>query len=106
MRVEQAYLRYRGRAYESCVLIELRTGFHAAAARDAVRQRIGLFLVIHGHARAGAEVVGSIDRYPGFDLLQVLEEYAAIDGEVSDDGKLRERLKLERLIEVVRSEEH
>ena len=37
MRVEQPHLRDGGRADESCVLVELRTSFHAAATRDTVR---------------------------------------------------------------------
>ena len=39
-------------------------------------------------ARAGAQVVGSVDRNPGLDGLEIFEEHAAIDGEIADDGEL------------------
>src|SRR6267378_2289338 len=101
MRVEQPNLRDGGRTDESRVLIELRAGFHTAATRDATRQRIGFFLVLHGDSRPRTKVVAAIDRYPGFHFFQILEEHAAIDGEIANDGKFRERLELDRLIEVV-----
>ena len=86
---------------EAGVLVELRAGFHAAAARDATRERIVFFLFSGRLARARAEVVGSVGRNPGLHLLQVLEEHAAIDRQVADDGELGERFQLDGLLQLV-----
>src|SRR5207248_11245206 len=69
MRVEQPHLCDGGCAYEISVLIELRADFHAAAAGDAARERVRSLLLLLRHARAGAEIVGAINRDPGFDAL-------------------------------------
>src|SRR5580704_2892442 len=69
MSVEQPHLRDGGCAHESGLVVELRTGFHAAAAGDAARQRIRFFLLLCRLPWAGAKVVGAIDRNPGFHLL-------------------------------------
>src|ERR1700694_1291346 len=55
MRIEQANLGNRGRADEAGILVELRTSLHAGAARNAARERIGNFLILHSYARARAE---------------------------------------------------
>jgi hypothetical protein len=101
MRIEQAHLRDRGCSNESRALGELRTGLHAATARDATRERVGRLLRFGRLTRAGAEVVGAVDRNPRFDLFQVLEEHAAVDGEIAHDGELREWLELDGLIEMI-----
>ena len=101
MRVEQPHLRDGGRAHEAGLFVELRAGLHAAAAGDAAGKRISRFLLFRRHARAGAEVVGAIDRNPGLDDFQILEEHAAIDSQIADDGKFGERLELNRLLEIV-----
>ena len=80
MSVEQTDLRDGGGANESGVFVELRTGFHATAAGDAVREWIRLLLGLHGDARTGAEVVGAIDGHPGFHFFEVFKKDAAIDG--------------------------
>ncbi len=54
MRIKQTHLRDSRCADETCVFVELRTGLHATAARDAVRQRIRVFLVLLG-SRAGQD---------------------------------------------------
>jgi len=77
-----------GRAHEACVVIELGADFHAAAAGNAAGERVRRLLLFHGHARAGAEVVAAIDRHPGFDGLQVLEQHTAVDRQIADYGKL------------------
>ena len=54
-------------------IVELRANFHAAAASDAVRERIAFFLLPET-ARACAEIVGAVDGNPAFDALEVFEE--------------------------------
>src|SRR5215469_16029177 len=58
--------------------VELRADLHAAAAGDAVRERVALFLHLRELLGAGAKVVGAIDGDPGLDLLKVLEEDRAV----------------------------
>src|SRR5581483_7131180 len=99
--VEEADLRDGGGADEAGALVELRASLHAAAAGDAARERVHLFLNVGSHARAGAEVVGAVDGDPGFDGLEVLEEDAAVDREIANDGKLGERLETDGLFELV-----
>src|SRR5208282_5070461 len=65
------------------------------------RERIGLLLHFRRLPRAGAEIVSAIHRDPRLHLLQVLEQHAAIDREVANDGKLRERLEGDGLLEFV-----
>src|ERR1019366_2699189 len=101
MVVEQLDLRDGGRAYKICVFIELRANLHAAAAGDAVRQRVVSFLLLREDARSGAEIVRSIDGNPGFDGHQVVKEDRAIDLEIADQRELREGLNLDGLFEVV-----
>ena len=101
MRVEQPHLRDRGRAHEARVFVELRASLHAAGAGDAAGNRISLLLLFGRHARAGAEIVGAVDGNPGFDGFEVLENHAAVGGEIANDGKLGERFKLDRLLEIV-----
>src|SRR5580704_10847019 len=101
MVVEQAHLGDSRRAYESRVVIELRTCLHAAAARDATRQRIGNFLRLLRDARAGTKIIAAIDWYPGFDLFKILKKHTAIDGEIAHHRKFRERLQLDRLIKMI-----
>src|SRR5258708_17633713 len=91
MRVEQPHLRNGGRAYESCVFVELRAGLHAAATRDAAGNGIGLLLLFRGHARPGAEVVRAVDRNPRFDGFAVFAEHAAVGGQIANDVRLGER---------------
>jgi hypothetical protein len=52
-------------------------------------------------ARAGAEIVGSVDGDPGLDGLEVFEEDGTVDLEVADERKLGERLDLDGLLEIV-----
>src|SRR5205823_6355281 len=86
---------------ESGALVELRASFHAAAAGDAARERIGTLLLFRRKTWAWAEVVGAVHRYPCLHPLQVLEEHAAIDSEVANDRKLGERFKADRLVKVI-----
>src|SRR2546426_5081046 len=100
MRIEEPHLRNRCRAHESGLLIELRANFHAAAARNATRERVGGFLLLHGHARTGAEVICAVHWHPRLHTLEMFKQDAAIGGEIADDGKLREWLEPDRLFEV------
>src|SRR5271165_5586642 len=99
--VEQTHLRYGGSSYEAGMFVELRAGFHAAAAGNAAGERINFFLFSSRLARAGAEVVGAVGRNPCLYLLQVLEEHAAIYRKVADYRELGERLEPDRLFELV-----
>ena len=101
MRIEEPHLRNRCRAHESGLLIELRANFHAAAARNATRERVGGFLLLHGHARTGAEVICAVHWHPRLHTLEIFKQDAAIGGEIADDGKLREWLEPDRLFEFV-----
>src|SRR5450759_606394 len=49
----------------------------------------------------GTKVVGSIDRDPRFDVLEVREHPAPIDDEITHDGELGHRLKDNRLLELI-----
>jgi hypothetical protein len=89
--VEELGLSDGGRAYEAGGVVELGTDLHADRAADAIGERVALFLNLRGLAGARAEVVGSVDGDPGFDLLEVFEEDGAVDGEVADYGELGER---------------
>src|SRR5271157_3664532 len=101
MVIEESHLRNGCGADESRFLIELRTGFHTAAARDASRQGVSFFLHRRRLPRAGAKIIGSVHRYPRLHALQVFEEYAAIDGQVTNDGKLGEWFQADGLLELV-----
>src|SRR5438093_11729726 len=101
VRIKEPHLRNRCRAHESGLLIELRANFHAAAARNATRERVGGFLLLHGHARTGAEVICAVHWHPRLHTLEIFKQDAAIGGEIADDGKLREWLEPDRLFEFV-----
>jgi len=83
MVIEELDLGDGGCAYEVCVLVELRADFHAAAATDAIRQRVVDFLLLREDTGAGAEVVGAVDGNPGLYGFEVLEEDGAIDLEIA-----------------------
>src|SRR2546428_9307569 len=93
MRIEEPHLRNRCRAHESGLLVELRANFHAAAARNAARERVRGFLLLHGHARTGTEVVSTVHGHPGLYTLEIFEQYTAISGQVANNRKFRERLE-------------
>src|SRR5260370_26705559 len=101
MMVEQPDLRDGRRADKPGALIELRTRLHAAAAGNAARQWVCLFLLRGIHARTGAEIVGSIHRDPGLHALQVLKEHAAVDREIAHKGKLAQWLNADGLLQFV-----
>src|SRR6185295_6967723 len=101
MRIKEVYLRDGGRSHEAGFLVELRTDLHAATTGDAVRKRIGLFLLLHGHTRTRPEVIGAIDRNPGLDRLQIFEKYTAVHRQVTNDRKFGEWLQLDRLFQIV-----
>ena len=98
--VEELDLRDGGRADEVCLFVELRADFHAAAAGDAVRERVIGFLLLGEDARAGAEIVGAVDGDPGFDAHEVLEEDGAVDLKIADERKFRQRLDADGLLEI------
>src|ERR1700710_1608807 len=62
-------------------VIELRADLHADGAGDAVGEGVTLLLDLRNLARSWTEVVGAVDRNPGLDGLEVLEEDRAVDGE-------------------------
>ena len=99
--VEELDLGDGGCADEACVFVELRADFHAAGAGDAVGERVIGFLLLREDTRAGAEIVGAVDRNPGFDAHQVFEENRAVDLEIADERKFGERLELNGLFEIV-----
>src|ERR1700730_513212 len=101
MGVEQADLGNRSRADEAGVLVKLGAGFHATAAGDAARKRIGLFLLLHGHAGAGAKVVAAVNRDPGLYRFEIFEQDAAVDRQVANYRKLRKWLEPDGLFELV-----
>ena len=86
--VEELDLGDGGCADEVGVLVELRADFHAAAAADAVGERVVGFLLLREDARAGAEIVGAVDGNPGLDGLQVFKEDGAVDLEIADEREL------------------
>src|SRR5438445_8601856 len=77
-----------GGADEAGGVVELGADLHADGAGDAVGEGVALLLNLRGLAWAGTQVVGAVDGDPGFDLLEVLEEDGAVDGEVADHGEL------------------
>src|SRR5207244_11334432 len=83
----------------SGLLVELRANFHAAAARNATRERVRGFLLLHGHARTGTEVVSTVHGHPGLYTLEIFEQYTATSGQVANNRKFRERLEPDRLCE-------
>src|SRR5437773_12165016 len=80
VRIKEPHLRNRCRAHESGLLVELRAHFHAAGARNATRARVGGFLLLHGHARTGTDVVSTVYGHPGLYPLEIFEHYASIGG--------------------------
>src|SRR4051812_30527221 len=98
MVVEKAHLADHGRADELVDRRVLRAGFETAAAADAATERVALFLELLGDGGAGAEVVGTVDRDPGFDALEVVEEPRAIDEEVADERELTHRLERDDVV--------
>src|SRR5438093_8787888 len=101
MRIEEPHLRYRCRAHESGLLIELRSNLHAAAARNATRERVDGFLLLHGHAWTGTEVVSTVHWHPGLYTLEIFEQYTAISGQVANYREFREWIEPDRLFEFV-----
>ena len=101
MHVKQTDLGNSRRAHEACLFIKLRTSLHAAAARDAAGKGISLLLLFRGDTRAGAKIIGAIDRNPRFNGFKVFEDNTAIRGQVADDWELRERFKSYGLFEIV-----
>ena len=99
--VEEFDLGDGGCADEVGGVVELGADFHAAAAGDAVGERVGDFLLLREDAWAGAEVIGAINGNPGLDGLEVLEEDGAVDGEVADDGEFGEWFDADRLLEII-----
>ena len=79
----------------------LRARLEAAATADAPAQRVLLFLQRLRLRRAGTEVVSAVDRNPGFDPLQIVEQAAAIHRQVTDHRELTQRLERDRLIQLV-----
>ena len=101
MGVEKPDLRDSSRAHESRIFIELRTSLHTAAARDAAGEGVSHFLILLGQTRAGAKIVGAVNRHPRFNRFQILKEHIAVHGEIADHGKLFERLHSDRLLEII-----
>src|SRR6266404_1942784 len=94
--VLQDRLADRGGTDERRVVVVLRARLEAAAARHATRERISVLLHLLGHARAGAEIVGAVDRHPRAHAFQALEHAAAIDREIAHDRELLHRLEHDR----------
>src|SRR5262249_2274831 len=88
-------------ANKICLVVELRTRFHAAATGNTARKRIGLLLLLRKHARTGAEIVSAVHWYPGFYAFEVLEENVSVHCKVAHDGELGERLKPDWLLQLV-----
>jgi len=99
--VEELDLGDGGRANEARVVVELRADFHAAAAGDAIRERVAGFLLLGEDAGAGTEIIGAVDGYPGFDGLEVFEEDRAVYLEVADEREFAEWFDLDGLFEIV-----
>jgi len=82
------------------IFIELRTDFHAAAATDAIGERVvGLLLLRKTRGP-------SLDRMfrrqgPRLDGHEVVEENGAVDLQIAYEGKLAERLDLDRLFQII-----
>src|SRR5262249_21319345 len=98
---EKTNLAEDGGTHEVAFVVDLRADFEATAATDAGGEFVGLLLRSSRHARAFAEVVGAIDRYPGLDALETVEHELPIDREIADDGKLREWFEANGLFELV-----
>jgi hypothetical protein len=96
--VEELGLGDGGGTDEAGDVVELRADLHADGAGDAIGEWVKLFLQLRQLPRAFAEGIGAVDGDPGLDLLEVLEEDAAVDGEVADDGELRERREGDGLV--------
>ncbi len=101
MLVEKPNLGDRGCAHEAGALVELRAGLHAAAAGDATRDRVSFFLLDGIDTRSRAEIICAVHRYPRFDAFQVFKKHAAVDGQIAHDGKLAQRLNLDRLLKFI-----
>src|SRR6266851_2240552 len=99
--VEELGLGDGGGSDEAGGVVELRADLHADGAGDAVGERVALLLHLRKLLGAGAEVVGAVDGNPGLDLLEVLEEDGAINGEVADDGKFRQGSESDGLLELI-----
>src|SRR5450432_1588667 len=101
MHVEEADLADDGGADEVGVFVHLGANFQAVAAGDALREGVADFLGFGRDARAGAEVVGAVDRNPALGAFQIFEHGAAIDLQVAHQRKLGERLEADGLFEIV-----
>jgi len=99
--VKETDLADDGGSNEIVVGVDLRTDFQARAARDTTRKWVTLFLDFGGDTGAFAEIIGAVDRNPGFDALEGFEHELAIDGEIADDGKFGQRLNADGLFELI-----
>src|SRR5215469_2416218 len=101
MQVEEPYLAYNRGADELRVLVDLGTNFQAISARDATRKRIPDLLQLRRHARPFAQIMRSINRDPALRALQVAKHFRAVDLQIAHERKLRQRLKANRLLEII-----
>src|SRR6266536_387499 len=81
---EQAYP--LSRCISCCICMEVCPQFneHTDAARNAARQRISLFLLLHGHARSRAEIVSAVHRHPGLHSFEIFKQHVAIHRQVTN----------------------
>src|ERR1700751_712350 len=100
MIVEELDLGDGGGADEACFFIELRANFHTAGAGDAVRQWVVRFLLLREDAWAGAEIVGAVDRNPGFDAHEVVEKDGSVYLKIADQREFGQRLYRDRLLQI------
>ena len=69
----------------------LRARLQAAATAHALRQRVGIFLLLRRDPRAGAKVVGAFHGHPRLHFFKPTEQPPSIHHEVADHRKLRHR---------------
>jgi hypothetical protein len=99
--VEELDLGDGGRADEAGVVVELRADFHAAAAGDAIRERVVGFLLLREDARAGAQIVGAVDGDPGFDALRFSKRTERSTWRSRTSGNFESGSTLDGLLEIV-----
>ena len=70
---------------------ELGAGLEAAPTAHAFGERVRLLLLLRGDPWPRPMIEGIVDRHPGLDPLERMEQAPAIDDKITDDRELRHR---------------
>jgi hypothetical protein len=76
---------------------ELWASFQTATAAHALAEGVVLFLVCSRNSGTSTHIVGTVNRHPRFNSLQIIKQSGTIDEQIPQDGKLGHRPKFDLL---------